>query len=374
MRILKIADLNSTHVRKLATSLAGRGHSLALCHLYPADTAWADAIEGISVHACLPRLNRRFVGKLHVYGARVRIREIVDDVAPDVIHAHFLRTYGLAAALSGCGPLVASAWGSDVMAPGGYVGRRLIRYSLRCADAVHATSDALAERVQALAGRPAYVIPFGVDLERFSPRADPSRDSDVIRIASVKALEDVYDPETLLVAFAELNRRLAGRSMRLIFVGDGTLRARLVQMAGSLGVADRVEFRGHVPHDAVASVLQSGDILANLSRYEGFGVSVVEAAACGVPAVASDVGGLREVVEDGRTGLLVPPGDPGAAADALERLVRDSVLRADMGQAARARAESLYDWEGSVDGFERLYASLAGNEAVEAGEKDTRST
>jgi D-inositol-3-phosphate glycosyltransferase len=115
-------------------------------------------------------------------------------------------------------------------------------------------------------------------------------------------------------------------------------------MAVSLGVSDRVDLRGAVPREHVPALLRSADVVACCPWYEPFGLVAVEAMACGVPVVASDVGGLGENVVDGVTGLLVPPRQPRRIAEALAAILGDHDRRRAMGAAGRRRAEE-FGWE-----------------------------
>jgi glycosyltransferase involved in cell wall biosynthesis len=119
-----------------------------------------------------------------------------------------------------------------------------------------------------------------------------------------------------------------------------------------------VDFRGEVPHERVPAVLAEFDIFALPSRAEGFGVAALEAQAMELPVVATRVHGIPDVVEDGVSGLLTPPRDPAALADAIARLAADAELRAAMGRAGRALVESRYRWEENTAQMERLYRSL----------------
>jgi glycosyltransferase involved in cell wall biosynthesis len=106
------------------------------------------------------------------------------------------------------------------------------------------------------------------------------------------------------------------------------------------------------------------DLFVNPSRAESFGVAALEAAASGLPVVASRVGGLPEIVAEGETGLLVPPEDPAALAEALSGLIRSPERRRELGQAARARAVERYDWQRCARAMERLYEATVRREAL----------
>jgi glycosyltransferase involved in cell wall biosynthesis len=123
------------------------------------------------------------------------------------------------------------------------------------------------------------------------------------------------------------------------------------------GLADRVTFAGRV--DAVFDWLRAADVFALPSMYEALGIALVEAAACGLPAVASRTGGIVDVVEDGRSGILVTPGDVPALSAALRRLVADPGGAAVMGNAARETALARFDERDAVDRYRALFREVA---------------
>jgi glycosyltransferase involved in cell wall biosynthesis len=141
--------------------------------------------------------------------------------------------------------------------------------------------------------------------------------------------------------------------LELTIVGDGPLRPALEARAREKGVASRIRFVG--AQTEVAGWLKEADILVQPSRWEGFGLTVIEAMATGLPVVVSSVGGLEEVVVPGETGLLVPPESPRALADALISLSRDADRRAAMGQAGAARARAFYAIEAVAARYAALY-------------------
>lgn len=161
-------------------------------------------------------------------------------------------------------------------------------------------------------------------------------DDDGVVIAAVGRLA----PEKGLPALIEAFAALAGHSppVRLVVAGDGPLRASLTAQAARLGVGGRVEFTG--AFESLAPIMRRAHIVAHPTLNDGRSIAVLEAMAWGRPVVASDLGGVREIVDDGVTGLCVPPSDPAALGAALERLVRDPEGRAAMGRAARRAFEA----------------------------------
>ncbi len=129
-------------------------------------------------------------------------------------------------------------------------------------------------------------------------------------------------------------------------------------MTNDLGLRDRVTFAGEVTHEDVPAMLRRLDIFAMPSTWEGFGVSALEASAMELPVVASDIHGIPDVVLDGTSGLLVPPADARALADAIARLAGDAALRRTMGAAGRAYVERDYRWQDNAALMERLYADM----------------
>ena len=210
------------------------------------------------------------------------------------------------------------------------------------------------------------VVPCGVDLERFhpeGPRAERRR-PDRRRIVVVSRLVERKGIGNVIAAVAELPHVelvVAGGPPAAMLEDDEEAR-RFQRLATSLGIADRVELRGAVPREAVPALLRSADVVACCPWYEPFGLVAVEAMACGVPVVASAVGGLAETVVDGISGLLVPPRQPGRIAEALRRLLDDEPGRRAMGAAGLRRARR-FDWhriaEQTLEVAERLAATRA---------------
>ncbi len=187
------------------------------------------------------------------------------------------------------------------------------------------------------------VVPCGVDLERFRADgpADERRTTQRRRVVVVSRLVERKGIGNVIAAVAQLpdvELVIAGGPPAAMLDDDDEAR-RFQSLAASLGVADRVELRGAVPREAVPPLLRSADVVACCPWYEPFGLVAVEAMACGVPVVASAVGGLAESVADGVTGILVAPRQPRGIAEALGRLLGDERRRRAMGAAGLRRAQ-----------------------------------
>jgi len=221
-------------------------------------------------------------------------------------------------------------------------------------------SERAVEDVRAIVpGAEPRVVHMGVRVPRESSLRE--LDEDRCRFVCIASLIPVKDHMTLLCAFAASG----GSGATLELIGDGPLEASLRALAGDLGVADRVTFTGLVDHDQLLARLRAGDwdaiVLASSStatEHEGIPVSLMEAMAAGVPAVATDSGATRELITDD-AGLLVPPGDRAALAEALRRLGQDPELRARIGAAGRARVADAFDAERVAETLRRMMAEVS---------------
>jgi glycosyltransferase involved in cell wall biosynthesis len=300
------------------------------------------------------------LGKMRYMLYPIAIRRLVHRLQPDILHAHHATSYGWTGALTGWHPFLIHTWGRDVLDfPRYRIYRALVAFNLGQADLITCTSQVMARAVERLTPpeTPIHVVPFGVDLTHFHPRAHPKSSVGPLVIGVVKSLEELYGIEYLLRAFASLC--VQPSDLRLLIVGDGTQRIALESLASKLDIAESTRFVGRVRHDQVIRYLHQMDIFVVPSLQESFGVAAVEASAAGLPVIASNVGGLLEVVVDGETGFLVPPADVEALSGRLSQLIADPALRQRMGQAGRAFIKAHYDWKTNAAQMESLYQSLA---------------
>ena len=213
---------------------------------------------------------------------------------------------------------------------------------------------------------PISVIPGGVDLEQFHPRprlearAELSMDPSDKVLLFVGRIQRLKGPEVLLRAFAHLGDLNA----RVVIVGgqpSGGHEAReinrLQQLSRRLGIAERVQFGGAVPHERLPLYYAAADVTVMPSSYESFGLVAVESLACGTPVVATRVGGLASIVRDGETGLLVPWRDPAMFAERLRTVLTDDALHARLSGAARASVMR-YGWDRIADEHLALYEQV----------------
>lgn len=223
------------------------------------------------------------------------------------------------------------------------------------------------------------VVPCGVDVATFSPRGASERRPGRNEAAQAGRRTGGGTPHRLVVVSRLVERKGIGNVICALaevpdtelIVAGGPDRAelgsdptaeRLLDLATSNGVRDRVRLRGRVERASLPALLRSADAVVCVPWYEPFGIVPLEAMACGVPVVASAVGGLTDSVVDGVTGLLVPPRSPERVAEALRTLLADPGLRASLGRAGAVRARSRYSWDRVAAATLDVYAEVLDDE------------
>lgn len=338
-----VADAGSVHTRRWTTGLQARGHEICLVTERP----WPDAPVPITL---LPKLGR---GRWNLGVLAGQVRARAAGWRADVVHAHYASHYGFLAALARVRPLVISVWGADVeVFPTRWAPNRwILAWTLARADRITATSRYLAAvTARYSAGRRIDVVPWGVDQSWLeSPGKGPPEGP--LTVIANKHLEPVYGLDLLLEAMAGL-----APPWRLVLLGRGSAEDALRERARRLGIADRVEWPGAVDPATVRRYLDAAHMAAFPSRRESFSVATLEAAARGLPVVASRVGGLPEVVEDGVTGLLIEPENTEGLRQALADLAADPARRRQMGAAGRRMVAERFRWTATLEAMESVYA------------------
>lgn len=353
MRILLVSAASSIHTARWANGLAGRGHEVHLASVQ--EQGLQSYSPEVQVHIA-PHL-----GMKGYLASGLWLHRLERSIGPDVVNVHYATGYGTLARLARLSaPVLLSVWGSDVydFPRRNKLCARLLRGNLASAARLASTSKAMAVVTrQYAAGRPISITPFGVDTDVFtpSPQSPHCDGSGVMRIGTVKAMYAKYGIDDLIRAFGLI--RPGYPQVELHLYGDGPDVPLLKELAGSLGVEDAVIFHGAVAHDLVPEALNRLDIFAALSTLdsESFGVAIIEAGACGLPVVVTDVDGPAEVVEDGVTGFIVARSTPEIAAQAFEKLLDEEDLRRTMGRAGREHVEAEYSWLRSLELMEEAY-------------------
>ena len=365
MKICVLGDAEAIHIRRIAAGLAGRGHLVRVLSHKTCD------MPGVQVERFrVPRFGLRYPARWRQRWS-MYLRRIMRE--HDVVHVNFLHDWGFTREIAGAGRLVVSPWGSDIVKPpdlNAYPEEvvRSRRELLRMADAVTVWGRFFAAKVAEFAGLPAEAIsiaPLGVDLEQFRPTGAPKIDPPTVGF--FKGFHPVYGPKVLVRAIPRVLARFP--QVRFEMVGDGKLLDECRQLVESLGIAHAVRWIDRQPHDRLPDILDRWDLSVAPSICESFGVAALESSAMEVPVVASRIGGLRETVRHGQTGLLVPPSDPEALANALTELLSDEPRRREMGVAGRRMVTEEYEWHSCLDRLEAVYRHVLLNRSRRTADK-----
>lgn len=330
------------------------------------------AIRGVGLTISQFKKNRRAaLGSLNVvrYGRTASSLTLLYKAAPfffrkyDIIHCQFGHNGRLGAMLKELRlqkKLVVTFHGSDIrrgISEGGAIYRELWNQ----ADCLIAISEYNREHLLRFGGDPKKIIylPVGIDCKRFNCRRSPARvGSNPVRLLSVARLVNEKGLEFSLHAVHGLKQQRPDISLQYDIIGEGYLRSTLQGLIDELALSDSVHLLGAKSQDEVIAALYSSDILVTPSLAEALPVSLMEAQAVGLPVVATRVGSVDQIVHDGRSGFLVPPGDAAALQRTLAELIQDPEQRAEMGRRGRLHVEQHFDIERLNDRLVDIYQHL----------------
>lgn len=303
------------------------------------------------------------------WGYLVRLRALVRRERIDLIHTHLLTSSVYASAIARLAriPVVSTFHGQVDLAEAGRFAHVKFRIVQRQQNRVVFVSESLRRALQKaapLGGPDARVIYNGISVDHFHPgrdvslRAELGIGPDEIVIGAVGNIRPAKDYAVLLRAAALLSER--GHRAHFVIVGDaqGMLYDELLALRRALGLEQVVHFTGF--RSDVERVIQNFDLFTLTSSSEGFSLSTVQALACELPVIATRCGGPEEIITDGESGRLIPPGSPSALADAFAELIRDPALRKELARAGRASVLKRFSVESMVRQYAALYEECLG--------------
>jgi len=367
MRIVFVANHGSVHTRRWVAFFAKRGHDVTVVTCGGGDAVDLEedgtpVRRGYTVHELGPP---RF-GKLGYVLKIFRARALIRRLQPEVVHAHWVTSYGLLALCAGVRPLVVTAHGDDVLiAPRNPLFKRIVQRVLRAAELITVPSDTMRDAVSELLGpehpREISVFQYGVEVRRLTQVSEreraalPPRAERPVRIVSARAFLHLYRIDVLLDALARL--RDEGLAFECELFGDGPLRAELEQQAERLGLADSCRFHGAVSPLEVERWVARSDVYVSVAESDGVSLALLEALALGAVPVLSDIPANRDWVHHGHSGALTAI-EPAAVADAIRTALGVDPLRAAADNQARVAERA--DRETNLAACELLVDCLRG--------------
>ena len=344
---------------RLLTALRERGHEF----LVVASNVGLDLPEeaeycGIPIRRFPFTTTASPAGLKQLLKVRQDVARLRQEFAPDLVHVACIAPgamFELETAKAHPAPLLVTIQQSTApIATEGALG--LLTKLVGAADWIACCSEAMRNEVQSMlpeVGSRSSVIINAMEAPALEPSLPPAGRPRLLGMGRL-AHQKAFDVALTAVALLR-DRSIDGQ---LAIAGGGPLRESLEAQADALGIRDRVEFLGWIVPDRIPAEINRASMVLVPSRHEPFGLVALEAALMARPVVASRVGGLREVVLDGETGLMIPPEDPHALAGAIARLLDDPEMARRMGQAARAHALASYSWDAFVDAYDTLYTKL----------------
>jgi L-malate glycosyltransferase len=361
MKICYIAEASSIHTQKWVKYFADRGHELHLISRKPFESI---DIKGLNSYWLA---NLRYPVLLRYPYDTLRVRRLIKEIKPDVLHAHYAVGYGLLGALSGFHPFILSVWGSDILvAPKqSRIYRGTVKLAIRRTDVIHCDADHIIAPLIKLGAELEKIklIYFGVDTQKFKPAQKNKKLQEELGIVgsptviSLRSLEPIYDIETLINSIPLVLKEIP--EAKFLVVGGGSQEAKLKEQAKSLSISQSVKFTGRIPNDELPGYFNSADIYVSTSLSDaGLASSTAEAMACGLPVIITDFGDNKKWVEDGANGFLVPLKNPEALASKIIHLIRNKEVRDKFGQINRQIIEERNDWQKEMKKIEELYQAL----------------
>jgi len=351
---------------ELGISLAARGHEVHFV-TYEQPTRLQGFYENVYFHNVDVMPYPLFTYPPYSLALAAKMAEVARYADLDVLHVHYAVPHATSALLTKqmIAPrpigIVTTLHGTDITLVGSNPSYLPVtRFSIERSDAVTAVSDWLRQQTVRKLGveRPIEVIHNFVDSERFKPdrkeclleRFAPAGEKILMHTSNFRPLKRTAD---LLDIFDAVRDRA---DVKMILVGDGPDRAELEARARAKDRSDDIVFLGN--YAAIEELLPCADVFLLPSSNESFGLAALEAMSCGVPVVASRVGGLPEVVDHGKTGYLLRVGDAGAMAEAAIGIVTSEDLRKKMGAGARAHAIKKFNVDSITRQYEQVYERL----------------
>ncbi len=349
MKILFVADAQSIHTKRWAGAFRDQGDEVHIA------TFNVSKIDGVQVH----QLYTYGLGKLGYFLAIPRLKSLGKKLRPDVVHAHYVTSYGFLAATAHLRPLILTAWGSDVLVNTrkSIVLRWFTHRALIAADCVTTVAEHMNQAIQDIGIRSTEIIavPFGVDVELFRPPMLARNTGATFRIISTRNFHPIYSIHTVLEAVHFLHTR--GVAVNLELVGDGPLRQELERLVDTLGIKTLVQFHGHVDHTRLVTLLGRAHVFVSSAVSDGSNVSLLEAMACGCIPIATRIPANEQWITHEKNGFLFPSGNYTILSEMIERAGDPSRWEAIISEN-RQIVEERANWKTSVRNMRKIYSEL----------------
>ena len=360
MKIIYFSKTYSPHDHRFLSALAQTEHKVYFVRLESATNESEDRIVPTEIEQVIWEGGKREFRWRDVPKYARSLRSVIRRIQPDILHAGPIQTVGLIAVLTGFRPLLMMSWGFDLMEDV-YRNKwweRVTRFVLK--RSTFFTSDAQVTRSKAVEygmnPEKTVVFPWGVDLDHFKPSPATKNENDLLRFFCNRSWELRYGVDVLAKAFVRAAK--SNPNLSLILIGGGSMGGELRRILTSGGVIDQVHFGGFISQKELPRYYNMADVYISPSHVDGSSVSLMEALACGLPCLISDIPANKEWVVKGENGWLFPDGNTDALAEKILLVAEKRDALPEIGARSRAVAEQRADWTKNFQKLLEIYEYL----------------
>lgn len=364
MRLLLLADASSAHTQKWVTGLISKNINILLFSLRNENESLkklAQKNDNLQITSCdkIVVSNASAFSKSTYLSVLPELKRSIREFKPDLVHAHYASSYGLLALLSKFRPYVISVWGSDILqfperSP---LHKAVFKVIVNKARRVFSSSKLMAESYKKFSKKNhCEIIPFGIDLNQFN-YSEPNLKANAFKFCIVKTMAHTYGIDIAINAFLQLKNLHPQYNLSLHIAGNGPELENYKQLAGK-ELNKSIQFHGKIEYLDVPKFIKQNDVFLNLSRNESFGVSVIEASACGRPVIVSNRGGVPETAVNQKTGFILKELDVNHCVDAMTNYLEQPNLIIKHGQAGRKYVEDNYNFQQNLASQINAYTEI----------------
>lgn len=371
IKILYLASASSIHTLKWVNYFAECGHDVYLLSHFGPGGYLSPKVKFFSIKKKTGTTMWPFNTIINLPFTYLKIRQILRDFKPDLIHTHYITSYGHLGLLSGFRPMVTTAWGSDVLvAPKeSKKAKVLVKMVLKNSDLITCDAEHMKKAMTELGAdeKKIRIINFGIDTKKFSPEnKDEEVRSKLLQggtdvVISLRSLEPIYNIESFIEASKIVLKEFP--NTRFVIGGGGSQEETLKKIARDLGLEKNISFIGKIENDKLPNYLNAADVYVSTSLSDaGISASTAEAMSCELPVVVTDSGENKLWIDDSRNGFLVPVKSPEMLSEKILYLLRNEKERREIGKNGRKTILEKNDYYNEMKKMEDLYYDLLSND------------
>ncbi|MBW6474095.1 MAG: glycosyltransferase [Anaerolineaceae bacterium] len=356
-RILYFSRGLSTHDVRFLTSLSRTDMEVYYLRLEIDNSKLDEKTLPGKIHI-LPTLNKRNFRFKNIFGNLIKLRRIIDQINPEIIHAGPIQTCGFLTALTGFSPLITMSWGSDILVDSekNFFWKWITKFTLKRTSIFIGDCDVVKDKAKRLGFSEKRIVlfPWGIDLKHFQPGINLQLRNqlewnDKFILLSLRSWEKIYGVDLVAKAFVEVSKY--DPDLRLILLGNGSQESEIKTIFEEAGMLDRVYLGGVIGQQELPDYYHASDLYISASYSDGSSVSLMEALASGLPVLVSDIPGNKEWIDQGTNGWLFKTGSVENLTKSISEILKNKAHLSQVGIEARKSAEKKANWE---ENFQKL--------------------